>query len=652
MTAYSLQTIRERPEAIRQIVLMEQSLEIVPPEIRACRSLQTLDLRGNVLTKLPNWLSELTALETLRFDRNALTRLPVFLSALPNLRTASFSENQISRLSQKQGLPRSLRTLDLHRNRIGTWPSSLLNNVALEKLNLSYNPLGTFPDCSKAVDSLHYLYLVQTRLKSLPKKLDVFQQLRHLHLRRNQLTDGNLSSKWPPKLEVLDLSHNQLVRLPAKLSQSGFLRKLHLDHNQLTDLPLPKDQSWLSELTLSNNRLTRVRGGKLRNGALAVLDVGENPDLASLHLPESQLRTLIIDGCGFRELPHLPTSLRTLSARRNRRLIAERIRGGDQLERIDLSYTDLDIPDWPTLPELQSLNIQETPLSRRHPLPDQLIRQIHLTELSGYRTPAEREHLLTALDLRRRYGLAEATALTAWRALGDPEEAAKTTTLPAMLPWLTWDQHELWPPVLQKLRDQYGQQPERDMLEEVGIQFKGSFPGRDQRIQKKVIGQIPQTDSGWWILGNPPFSPPLAGPVMGVIDEADFWRWLEKEPPTTNLARHQYEQICRLLWSDPLTNQQLAMHIVRGLNAPAALWPALIIQWKRTEYDKIGRQLRTTLQASLPAREQIILNRTVPFQRPLPIAAFRQKIVQLTEGTGLSMEEALNLLESYQSEEG
>ena len=642
MIAYSLQTVRERPEAIRQIVLMEQGLKLVPTEIRACRSLLSLDLRNNALTELPDWLAELSALETLRLDGNALTKLPVFLAALPNLHYASFAENQISRLSKNQKLPPNLRILDLNRNRIGTWPAGILYQVRLEKLDLSYNPIGTFPDCATATGSLQYVRLIQTRLKSLPGNLAQFQQLRQLFLSRNQLTDRDLTVKWPPKLEQLDLSYNLLLRLPAKLSQAVFLRKLHLDHNQLKDVQLPKDLRWLSELTLSHNHLTRVRKGKQRETALALLDVSENPDLATLEVPESGLRTLIIEGCDFREIPVLPDSLRTFSARRNRKLSAKTIRGGRQLEHIDLSYTNLDTPDWPPLPNLRSLNIRQTPLSRRHPLPEQLIKQVNLTKLSGYRRTSERRHLLTALDLGRRYGLSPETALTAWRALRDPEKAGETLTTAQMLNWLTWDHPELWPPVLQKLRDQYGRQPDRAVLEEIGIQFKGTFPGRDQRMTRSDLGKIPQTEGGCWILGNPPFSPPLTLPMMGVLDEAAFWQWLEKDQSPPALDQRRMEQICRLLWSSPATNQQLALHMLRGLNVPKPLWPALIIQWKRTESDKIRRQIRAMLQSSLPASAQIILNRSLSFQRSSEVSAFRQKIKQLTSGSGLDMEEALD----------
>jgi len=642
MTAYSLQTVRERPEAIRQIVLMDQGLKLVPTEIRACRSLLSLDLRDNVLTELPDWLAELSALETLRLDGNALTKLPVFLAALPNLRYASFAENQISRLSKNQGLPSNLRTLDLNRNRIGTWPAGILDRVLLEKLDLSCNPLGTFPDCATAVDSLQYVHLVQTRLKALPANLAHFQQLRQLFLSRNQLTDRNLPDKWPPKLEQLDLSYNQLLRLPAKLSQAGFLRKLHLDHNQLKDIRLPNDLHWLSDLTLSHNHLTRVRKGKQGGTALALLDVSENPDLNTLEVPETGLRTLIIDGCDFREVPLLPDSLRTLSARRNRQLSAETIRGGRQLEHIDLSFTKLDTPGWPILPNLQSLNIRQTPLSRRHPLPEQLIRQANLTKLSGYRRTAERRHLLTALDLGRRYRLSQEATLIAWKALRDPQKTVKTLTTAQMLPWLTWDHPELWPPVLQKLRDQYGRQPDRATLAETGIQFKGTFPGRGQRMTPGALRKTPQTKHGCWILGNPPYLPPLALPMMGVLDEAAFWQWQEQEPAATELDQHQLNQIRRLLWSDQVTNQQLAIHLIRGLRVPNQLWPALVIQWKRTESDKVRRELRTILQASLPGRAQIILNRSLPFQRSLDLPAFRQKIEQLTEGAGVPMKETLD----------
>jgi len=646
MTAYSLQTVREKVEEVTQIVLMEQGLKAVPQEIRACRRLRVLDMRGNALAELPDWLSELTYLETLRLDRNALTRLPAFLVDMPNLQAASFSENQISRLSKKLRLPATLRILNLRRNRIGTWPSDLLIRVPLEKLDVSFNPIAAFPDCSTAAESLQYLHLAQIRLKALPRRLDHCKQLRQLDLCRNQLTNGSLPGKWPPKLEQLDLSYNQLGRLPANSSQANFLRKLHLDHNQLKTLQLPEKLRWLSELTASHNQLTEVKAAKGQAIALALLDIRENRELNNLQLNQTGLRTLLIDGCDFVELPTLPVSLRTLSARRNRRLKSRTISGGDQLEQLDLSFTSLDIPDWPPLENLRSISIQETPLSRRALLPDQLIRQTQLTDLTGYRRPEERLCLLAVLDLRRRYGLTESTARSVWQALRDPDRAGISHTLEQMLPWLTWDLAELWPPALLKVRDQYEKLPDQELLGEIGVQFMGTFPDRDRRIRTGTLEQIPQSGRGVWVLGNPPFAGPLHLPENGVIDEATFWQWLEKDQSPPALDQHRVEQICRLLWSSPATNQQLALHVLRGLNIPEPLRPALIIQWKRTEFDNIRRQIRAMLQSSLPANAQIILNRPLSFQRSSEVFAFRQKMKQLTRGSGLDMEKALDYWES------
>ncbi len=84
------------PPNLRWLILTDNALETLPPQIGLCTRLQKLMLAGNQLTALPDALAACRSLELLRISANRLTALPAWLGAMPRLAWLAFAGNPFS----------------------------------------------------------------------------------------------------------------------------------------------------------------------------------------------------------------------------------------------------------------------------------------------------------------------------------------------------------------------------------------------------------------------------------------------------------------------------------------------------------------------------------------------------------------------------
>lgn len=73
------------PPTLRWLILTDNQISALPPEIGQCTQLQKLMLAGNALTHLPPELAACTRLELLRLSSNRLTSVPNWLLTMPRL---------------------------------------------------------------------------------------------------------------------------------------------------------------------------------------------------------------------------------------------------------------------------------------------------------------------------------------------------------------------------------------------------------------------------------------------------------------------------------------------------------------------------------------------------------------------------------------
>ena len=98
MVGFKANQIQELPAAalspaLRWLILTDNQIGALPPEIGQCTLMQKLMLAGNQLTELPETLANCTKLELLRIAANRLTTLPAWLLALPRLSWLAYAGN-------------------------------------------------------------------------------------------------------------------------------------------------------------------------------------------------------------------------------------------------------------------------------------------------------------------------------------------------------------------------------------------------------------------------------------------------------------------------------------------------------------------------------------------------------------------------------
>ena len=81
------------PPNLRWLILTDNRIAELPPEIGCCSHLQKLMLAGNRLQSLPPEMANCTRLELLRISTNRLPALPDWLLALPRLAWLAFAGN-------------------------------------------------------------------------------------------------------------------------------------------------------------------------------------------------------------------------------------------------------------------------------------------------------------------------------------------------------------------------------------------------------------------------------------------------------------------------------------------------------------------------------------------------------------------------------
>ncbi len=94
------------PPALRWLILTDNQLQSLPPEIGRCGQLQKLMLAGNQLRHLPAELAQCTNLELLRIAANQLTELPAWLLALPRLAWLAYAGNPFGAAAEAAAVAR------------------------------------------------------------------------------------------------------------------------------------------------------------------------------------------------------------------------------------------------------------------------------------------------------------------------------------------------------------------------------------------------------------------------------------------------------------------------------------------------------------------------------------------------------------------
>ena len=188
MSAHLLQELRAGNLTGTARLDLSAGLTEIPPEVLGLAdSLEVLNLSGNALTDLPDWLPQLRKLRILFCSHNPFRHVPEILGQCPALDMIGFKSCQIETVSGA-ALPPALRWLILTDNHLAGVPPELGRRPALQKLMLSGNRLSRLPDEMEACRNLELLRLASNRFGSLPPWLLRLPRLAWLAIAGNPLT--------------------------------------------------------------------------------------------------------------------------------------------------------------------------------------------------------------------------------------------------------------------------------------------------------------------------------------------------------------------------------------------------------------------------------------------------------------------------------
>ncbi|WP_117234553.1 leucine-rich repeat-containing protein kinase family protein [Vibrio maerlii] len=155
---------------IKRLKLSEKLTELPQEIVSLADSLEILDVSGNLLTELPDFLANLPKLKIIFASSNNFTHLPSVLGACPSLEMVGFKSNQIKHVSS-DSLPPRLRWLILTDNQIEILPEVLGERSKLQKLALAGNRIQKLPDSFSQLINLELVRLSANNLQAFPDVL-------------------------------------------------------------------------------------------------------------------------------------------------------------------------------------------------------------------------------------------------------------------------------------------------------------------------------------------------------------------------------------------------------------------------------------------------------------------------------------------------
>ena len=242
-----------------------------------------LDLGENQITSgIFDSLQHMRFLKTLKLDGNNIDIVPTVGGLNQSLTELDLSNNALTDSSLATVVQLSqLQQLRLSGNFISDlsaadW-SLLANNLAV--LSLSNNRLTSLRQIDK-LWSLSQLNVGNNLIDSIPDAtFRTLYDLEAVSLRGNRLTTiGQYTlDGLEQKCIHLDLSSNFIEYIhPKAFNRLKNIKRLNLSNNAIKELAMPPIMDQLSELLLSNNRLTRFPDGLRHLHAITVLSLYNN----------------------------------------------------------------------------------------------------------------------------------------------------------------------------------------------------------------------------------------------------------------------------------------------------------------------------------------------------------------------------------------
>jgi len=310
ITSFDVNLLANSEQALRLLSLRRNRISQLQFNNDFQFSFSFLDLGENQITgEIFDGLSRMRFLKTLKLDGNDIDSVPtvgklnVTLTEL-DLSNNGLTDNSLATVVQL----RRLRQLRLDGNFITDLSAADWSQLAhsLQVLSLSNNRLTSLNQIDK-LWSLTQLNVDNNRITSIPDAMfQTLYDLKVLSMRDNQMTTIGQSTLdgLEQTCTHLDLSSNFISHVHSKaFYRLKNIKHLNLSNNAIRELVLPPIMNRLSELLLSNNRLTRFPDGlrhmrsitvlSMRNNtieSLPALDIGNKFGVKLVDLSRNQLR--------------------------------------------------------------------------------------------------------------------------------------------------------------------------------------------------------------------------------------------------------------------------------------------------------------------------------------------------------------------------
>ncbi|CAL8287737.1 unnamed protein product [Arctogadus glacialis] len=258
---YNLQNLHELH--LSGLLINEVSRNPALESLRDLKALRVLTIRSN-LNKIPtsvgdvalqlrklciynecckiaafSSLKKLTNLESLELIGCMLERIPSAVFSLVNLQELDLKDNKLTTVEEILSLQhcRRLVTLRLWYNSISYIPEHISKLQFLETLDISWNKLQKLPSRLFYCTKLKHLDVSHNQITVLPSEVNILQGLQYFSAAFNSLEvlpEELFSCK---KLKTLVLGNNRLINLSPRISNLTMLVRLELKGNRIDSLP-------------------------------------------------------------------------------------------------------------------------------------------------------------------------------------------------------------------------------------------------------------------------------------------------------------------------------------------------------------------------------------------------------------------------------
>ena len=218
-----------------------------------------VQLDENLLKKL---LTEAKQLEYLEIKEVGIPTFPELSAENKSLKTLVLRLNNLTKLPDNIGYFSALQTIDIY-NPITEIPNSFINLQQLEKLKFEGAELIVFPEQVFALSKLKSLIISQfdtkNKIKTLPDNFDKLPLLEELSLRNAALTEVPASIGRLQHLENVYFNANNLTKLPQALAENSHLTYVNINNNPLDFKQFIKSVEkvqWKGVLYINNRNFT------------------------------------------------------------------------------------------------------------------------------------------------------------------------------------------------------------------------------------------------------------------------------------------------------------------------------------------------------------------------------------------------------------